>query len=227
MSVNSAVQSQAAQLRTLFQAIQADSCPYAYNFHMHTIYSDGQLHPEALMQQAIAIGLQGLAISDHHTTEGYQVARGWLESLEQQNHSPAAVQLWSGIEVTAELLDAEVHILGYGFDPNDPALTPYTQRVAPVAPDNQAERVITAIQRAGGLAVLAHPARYKRSHHELIPAAAEAGVDGVETYYCYTNPLVWQPTSDKTREVEMIAQTYNLLQTCGTDTHGVNLLQRL
>lgn len=228
MSVNSAVHSQAAQLRTVFQTIRADSCPRQANFHMHTVYSDGQLQPEVLIQQAIAIGLKELAISDHHTVAGYQVAQQWLNHWKQQQDVSAPTpRLWSGVEVTSELLDVEVHILGYGFDPDTPILSPYLQRTAPESPDNQAEQVIAAIHAAGGLAVLAHPARYKRSHHELIPAAARAGIDGVETYYCYTNPLVWQPTPDKTQEVELIAMSYDLLQTCGTDTHGINLLQRL
>jgi Predicted metal-dependent phosphoesterases (PHP family) len=62
-------------LKQVFQTIDADSCPGSYNFHMHTVYSDGRLQPEALMEQAIARGLKGLAITDHHSTQGYVQAQ--------------------------------------------------------------------------------------------------------------------------------------------------------
>jgi hypothetical protein len=77
------------------------------------------------------------------------------------------------------------------------------------------------------LAVLAHPARYKRSHTELIPAAAAWGIDGVETFYAYNNPKPWKPSPVETLQVQHLAAEYQLLNTCGTDTHGLNLLQRL
>ena len=56
-------------LKEVFQNLDAQSCPNSYNFHMHTVYSDGKLQPSELMQQAINIGLKGLAITDHHTVE--------------------------------------------------------------------------------------------------------------------------------------------------------------
>ncbi|MBD2021745.1 PHP domain-containing protein, partial [Leptolyngbya sp. FACHB-36] len=59
-----------AALRRVFETIDARSCPTSFNFHMHTLRSDGRLQPEALVQQAISIGLTGLAITDHHTVEG-------------------------------------------------------------------------------------------------------------------------------------------------------------
>jgi hypothetical protein len=87
--------------------------------------------------------------------------------------------------------------------------------------------VIVALHQAGGLAVLAHPERYRRSAAELIPVAAHLGIDGVETYYAYGNPEPWQPSPNQTQKVKQLSATYNLLNTCGTDTHGLNLLRRL
>ncbi|NER51249.1 MAG: PHP domain-containing protein, partial [Symploca sp. SIO1A3] len=62
-------------LKKVWENIQPDSCPYFYNFHMHTRCSDGQLEPEELIQQAISIGLKGLAITDHHSVAGYFAAQ--------------------------------------------------------------------------------------------------------------------------------------------------------
>jgi predicted metal-dependent phosphoesterase TrpH len=215
-------------LRQVWETIGPESCPCSYNFHMHTVYSDGQLKPEDLMKQAIAIGLKGLAITDHHTIGGYQVAQGWLEYLHQQSPPVTAYpHLWTGVEITANLLGTDVHILGYAFDPKHPALDPYLQGEAPRHREAQAAAVIAAIQQAGGLAVLAHPGRYRRPAVELIHAVAHLGIDGVETYYAYANPNPWQPSPMQTQQVKQLSEAYNLLNTCGTDTHGMNLLRRL
>lgn len=229
MVVNFAQTSASLQrLKQVFKTIDAQSCPRIFNFHMHTVYSDGSLQPEALIEQAIAIGLKGLAITDHHTVCGYQTAQRYLENWQISNIAEkSAPYLWSGIEINAALLGIEVHILGYAFAPEHPSLAPYLQRQAARGDNYQAVNIIAAIHQAGGLAVLAHPARYKRSHFELIPAAAELGIDGVETYYAYNNPNPWQPSPTQTQQVQDLAAIYSLLNSCGTDTHGRNLLQRL
>ncbi|MEB3336413.1 MAG: PHP domain-containing protein [Leptolyngbyaceae bacterium] len=215
-------------LKQVFSTIAADSCPRFFNFHMHTVYSDGQLPPETLMEQAISIGLKGFAITDHHTIKGFQAAHAWLEQW-QQAHQPTIPipHLWSGVEINANLLGVEVHILGYAFNADHLCLQPYLQRATATGSDYQAENVISALHEAGGLAVLAHPARYRRSPAELIPEAANLGIDGVETYYAYTNPTPWQPSPVQTKQVQELSATYGLLNSCGTDTHGLSLLQRL
>ena len=218
-------------LRRVLAMVHAESCPSTYNFHMHTACSDGQLQPETLMQQAIAIGLKGMAITDHHSTDGYRRAHRWLESYREdaawRGDRPPALHLWTGIEITSRLLETEVHILGYGFDPDHDSLRLYMRREAPKGMDALAEQVIACIQAAGGVAVLAHPARYRRSAEELIIAAADLGIDGVETYYAYNNPNPWVPSPRQTEEIQRLSSTLGLLNTCGTDTHGTNLLQRL
>ncbi|AFY31028.1 PHP domain-containing protein [Calothrix sp. PCC 7507] len=214
-------------LKQVFQTIDAQSCPRLFNFHMHTVFSDGRLQPHALMEQAIAIGLQGLAITDHHSVGGYQAAQAWLEDWKWNNPGATPPHLWSGTEINANLLNTEVHILAYSFEPEHPSIKPYLQRKIATGSEYQINHVIAAIHQAGGLAVLAHPARYKRSHLDLIPAAAENGIDGVETFYAYNNPNPWKPSVLESEQVQRLAIEYNLFNTCGTDTHGLNLLQRL
>lgn len=214
-------------LRQVWDNLQSDSCPHSYNFHMHTNCSDGQLKPEALIQQAVEIGLKGLAITDHHTIDGYRVAQSWLEDWRQISPATPLPHLWTGVEISAQLLDTEVHILGYAFDPQHQSLRPYLQGDAPYDDYAQAAAVIVAIHQAGGLAVLAHPARYRRSAKELVPVAANLGIDGVEAYYSYNNSKPWRTSPRQTKEVERLGLTYHLFTTCGTDTHGLNLLWRL
>ena len=214
-------------LEKAWQAIQPDSCPSVYNFHMHTVYSDGQLTPEKLIKQAIDIGLSGLAITDHHCIDGFMVAQSIYETLSHQQPEIALPHLWTGVEVTSLLLGIEVHLLGYSFDPTHWALSPYLRGKQPNGSDAEAKNVIEAIHQAGGLVVLAHPSRYYLSAHELISSAAQLGIDGVETYYAYGNPKPWQTSRVQTETAQQLAEQYNLYSTCGTDTHGLNLLQRI
>ena len=214
-------------LKSVWETISYISCPYSFNFHMHTQASDGKLTPKHLVQQAISIGLQGFAITDHHTVNGYKVAEEYLSELTASGAVENPPHLWTGTEITSKLLEVEVHILGYGFDPEHHSFKPYLQGDKPQGKNASAKQVIRSIQQAGGLAVLAHPERYRRSANKLIPAAAELGIDGVETYYAYNNPQVWQPSPTQTQRVQGLAQKYHLYSTCGTDTHGKNLLQRI
>ena len=221
----------ASALKQVFEALHINSCPRFFNFHMHTVCSDGKLEPEAAIDQALEIGLRGLAITDHHTVDGYRIAQRCLEKRQTSpsaertaNHLP---HLWTGVEITSELLDIEVHILGYAFNPDCQAIQPYLQGNRPCGSAALATYVIAAIHQAGGLAVLAHPERYRRSAAELIPEATQLGIDGVEAYYAYGNPNPWQPSSKQTKQVLQLSQHYRLFNTCGTDTHGTNLLQRL
>ncbi|MBR8831317.1 MAG: hypothetical protein N5P05_002126 [Chroococcopsis gigantea SAG 12.99] len=217
------VQENIQTLKTVWNTITADSCPYVYNFHLHTNFSDGQLTPEALMQQALAIGLQGLAITDHHSIGGYLKARTWLED----NYPSYPPKLWIGVEITSRILGTEIHLLGYGFDPSHPKISPYLQGKRPQDESAGAENVIDAIHSAGGLVILAHPCRYHLPYSQLIPAAVHAGIDGVEAYYAYNNPKPWRHSPIETQKVLSLGQEYNLFNTCGTDSHGLNILQRI
>lgn len=214
-------------LKEVWSTVHAQSCPKHYNFHLHTICSDGQLHPNDLMQQAVALGLKGLAITDHHTVEGYLIAQRWLKDAQETGQFYQLPQLWTGMEITAQLEGVDVHILGYGFDPDHVALRPYTQGNAPEGQLAKAASVIDAYHKAGGLAVLAHPARYRKPARKLIPKAVRLGIDGIETYYAYRRVSPWQPNPSNTiHEIETMCDRYGLFRTCGTDTHGLDITLR-
>ncbi|MBF2034016.1 MAG: PHP domain-containing protein [Leptolyngbyaceae cyanobacterium T60_A2020_046] len=233
--------SDVSQLRATFEALDASSCPYQYNFHMHTVHSDGQLTSDALVEQVIHLGLKAFAITDHHTVEGYLNAKQCIEDWQWRHPSTVLVgkgrtavggrsglpRLWTGVEITSRLAETDVHILGYGFDIEHSAMTDYIGGSSPRGSAQLAENVIHAIQSAGGLAVLAHPARYRRPAEELVNEAVKRGIDGIETYYAYDNPSEWRPCPKKTPLLQSLAETHQLLSTCGTDTHGKVLTRRL
>ena len=216
------------RLRKIFASVDAMSCPHRLNFHLHTVHSDGKMQPVEVIQQAIAMRISDLAITDHHAISGYAIARQYLDRMTSQSPDPHLLPtLWSGIEINASLNFTEVHILGYGFDSDHEAMQPYLQSKTTAGLDYQAISVIKSIHLAGGLAVLAHPARYRRSPEDLIPTAAALGIDGVETYYGYDNSDPWKPSPRQTEEIRHLADSYGLMHTCGTDSHGFKISRRL
>ena len=54
-------------LRQVLRQLTPACCPGRVNFHCHTLCSDGSLSPLALAQQALDLGLEHLAITDHHS----------------------------------------------------------------------------------------------------------------------------------------------------------------
>ena len=109
--------------------------------------------------------------------------RDWLER--KRTNGSDLPTLWSGMEISCLLEGCLVHVLALGFELNHPALQPYNRGDAVVGEALRAESVVRAIHSAGGLAVLAHPARYRLGHAELISAAAALGMDGGEAWYDY------------------------------------------
>ena len=214
-------------LKEVFQTIDAESCPRQFNFHLHTKCSDGSLEPQQLVEQAIAIGLKGFAITDHHSVNGFYQAVHWLKEWKHSHPEISVPRLWTGVEITADLLETKIHILGYAFNPKHLSMLTYLLGVSPIDEAAKAANVIAAIHQAGGLAVLAHPARYRQTAKALIPEAVSLGIDGVETYYTYDNPNPWRTSPEQTKQVKELSARYKLLNTCGTDTHGPNVLLRL
>lgn len=79
-------------------------------FHCHSTYSDGSLSPRELAEQLAADGVAFAALTDHNTVEG-------LPAFEQAllRHEVGVV---TGVEITAWHGAQEIHLLGYGFDPD-------------------------------------------------------------------------------------------------------------
>lgn len=71
--------------------------------------------------------------------------------------------------------------------------------------------VIALIQRAGGVAVLAHPALTKRD--DLLPSLVAAGLDAVEVWHS-------EHDDETTRRYRDVAAEHGLLMTGGSDFHG-------
>lgn len=88
--------------------------------HCHTTFSDGTLTPTQLVQQAIAAGVTGLAVTDHDTIAG------WDEAF--QAAQDTTVEIVPGLELSTVWGGRSLHILGYYPNPTQ-LLEPLTERV--------------------------------------------------------------------------------------------------
>ena len=119
-----------------------------------------------------------------------------------------------------------MHVLALGFELDHRDLQPYNRGDAVVGEALRAESVVRAIHSAGGLAVLAHPARYRLGHDVLIEEAARLGFDGGEAWYDYEMQPHWQPSPLICEAIDRQLSDLGLLRTCGTDSHGIDLCGR-
>ena len=211
-------------LQQVLGGVTAASCPQYCNFHCHTVCSDGSLTPGQLAHQAAELGLSHLAITDHHSDQAYTTAASTLQTLRGQGET--APTLWRGAEISAILDHCLVHVLALGFQPEASSLQPYLQGQAVAGPALDAGAVVAAIHTAGGLAVLAHPARYRLAFPVLVQGASRLGFDGVETWYDYEMLPQWRPSPFVCEQVDSLRTELGLLATCGTDTHGYCLSGR-
>ena len=208
-------------LLTVLESCGPEACPDTLNFHCHTICSDGSLEPLDLIRQASERGLHHLAVTDHHSTLAIAPMQRWL--IEQSRQGSVVPTLWTGVEISALLKGCLVHVLALGFELDHPALRIYCRGDAVVGEPLRAESVVQAIHAAGGLAVLAHPARYRLGPQELIQTAADLGFDGGEAWYDYEMNPTWSPSPLVCESIASQLENLGLLRTCGTDSHGIDL----
>ena len=208
-------------LRSVLEQVGPESCPGHFNFHCHTLCSDGSLDPLELISQASERGLTNLAVTDHHSSHAHAPMTAWLNA--QKASGRTVPTLWSGMEISALLKGCLVHVLALGFRLDHPALQPYNLGDAAVGEALRADVVVKAIHAAGGLAVLAHPARYRLSHELLIDEASRLDFDGGEAWYDYDMSNRWAPSPLICDAIDRQLANLGLLRTCGTDSHGLDL----
>lgn len=95
------------------------------DLHTHSNVSDGTDTPAELMAAAAEAELDVLALTDHDTTAGWDVAAA---------ARPAGIRLVRGAELSCVSLDergrrVSVHLLGYLFDPEHPAVVAEQRRL--------------------------------------------------------------------------------------------------
>ena len=89
------------------------------DLHMHSTASDGVYAPDALMELAASLDCTHAALTDHDSMAGIPSAREAAKRL--------GMQLIAGVELSCGA-QKEIHVLGYGCDPEDAALRAFCKR---------------------------------------------------------------------------------------------------
>lgn len=79
------------------------------DLHVHSTYSDGIHTPEALVEMARSRGVGVLSIADHDCVDGTAAA--------VRAAGGAGIEVVSGVELSSEFYGRDLHVLGYGFEP--------------------------------------------------------------------------------------------------------------
>jgi len=79
------------------------------DLHIHSTASDGKFSPEAIVGRAAALGLTIIALTDHDSVDGIAPA------LEAAKAFPR-LRVIPGVEISTDLPDGEIHVLGYFID---------------------------------------------------------------------------------------------------------------
>lgn len=80
------------------------------DLHSHTNCSDGSLSPQTLVDRAVNYQIDVLAITDHDTVAGFDIAQEYI--LEKN----IPLKLISGIEISTAWQGFEIHIVGLNLD---------------------------------------------------------------------------------------------------------------
>ena len=88
--------------------------PQKIDLHMHSAVSDGSDSPAQLLAEARSAGLGLFALTDHDAVKGCAALRELLE--------PGDPLFLLGVEFSCRDGEGKYHILGYGYDPQSPAI---------------------------------------------------------------------------------------------------------
>ena len=89
------------------------------DLHVHSTVSDGTLTPAELVDHAVELGLSAFALTDHDTIRGVATAKERAAWHKAHGH---AIEVYSGVEISAAYKNRDIHILGLLVNENDEIL---------------------------------------------------------------------------------------------------------
>jgi predicted metal-dependent phosphoesterase TrpH len=85
------------------------------DLHVHSNVSDGKYSPEEIVARAAGLGLEFLSVTDHDTIDGI------VPAIRAAGAFPGLTFI-PGVEISTDVPDGEVHVLGYFIDYTDKEL---------------------------------------------------------------------------------------------------------
>jgi 3',5'-nucleoside bisphosphate phosphatase len=110
------------------------------DFHCHSTVSDGLLPPDVVVRRAAANGVDRLALTDHDSTSGLDLAR--------RTAAEVGIELVNGVEISIEWEGMPYHIVGLGIDPDEPTFASGLESVRSGRVD-RAQRMSAELEKVG------------------------------------------------------------------------------
>ncbi|MCU4742141.1 PHP domain-containing protein [Halobacteria archaeon AArc-m2/3/4] len=158
--------------------------------HVHSSLSyDGRDPVDLILEQAAAVGLDAVAVTDHDEIDA---------SLEAVERAPEyGLIAIPGIEISSKA----GHVLGLGVQEAIPPGLPY-------------EETLERIHEQGGIAVVPHP--YQESRHGVMARITSTQLAQADAIEVYNSRLL---TGRANRQAERFARARDLPMTAGSDAH--------
>ena len=158
--------------------------------HVHSALSyDGRDSVDLILEQAAAVGLDAIAITDHD-----EIAA----SLEAVERAPEFGLVGiPGMEISSKA----GHVLGIGVE-------------EAVPPGLSFEETLDRIRELGGLAIVPHP--YQESRHGVMARISREQLATADAIEVYNSRLL---TGRANRQAERFAREHGLPMTAGSDAH--------
>jgi len=83
------------------------------DLHIHSTASDGKLTPTDVVLEAARRGLSFIALTDHDNIDGIASAQATARAF-------PGLKIIPGVEISTDVAEGEVHVLGYFIDYTDP-----------------------------------------------------------------------------------------------------------
>jgi predicted metal-dependent phosphoesterase TrpH len=158
--------------------------------HTHSALSyDGRDPVELLLEQAEAVGLDALAVTDHDEIDASLEA-----AAKAQEYGLVGIP---GMEVSS----SAGHVLALGVEELIPAGLPFVE-------------TLDRIHELGGIAVVPHP--FQKSRHGVAPHVSEETLASADAIEVYNSRLF---TGRSNRQAERFAEDHDLPMTAGSDAH--------
>lgn len=111
------------------------------DLHIHSSVSDGRFSPDEIVRKSAEAGLTLVSITDHDNVDGVAPA------LEAARSFPGLMVI-PGVEISADAVDEEVHILGYFIDYTCPELLA-TLETSRDSRQKRAEKMVAKLNELG------------------------------------------------------------------------------
>ncbi|WP_254543859.1 PHP domain-containing protein [Halomarina pelagica] len=163
--------------------------------HTHSELSyDGRDPVELILQQAEAVGLDAVAVTDHDEIDAS------LEMAEVA--SEYGLVGIPGMEITSQA----GHVLGLGLRERVPAGLPFSE-------------TLDRIREQGGVSIVPHP--FQKSRHGVAPHISRDELASADAIEVYNSRLL---TGRSNRQAERFAERRGLPMTAGSDAHIAEMI---